>query len=119
MRRIFWMGVGVTVTVLVIRKGKQMRAKYSPPAIVHRALDDLEQRTDALGGRLVYAARGFTTDVKVAMTRREGELRGAVLSHGQQDPDDVRRARAAAKEAFPGDTGPFLTEDDDDLPYSF
>lgn len=113
------MGVGVTVTVLVIRKSKQLRTKYSPPAIVHRVLDDVAERTDKVSGRAVLAARGFTADFTTAMTRRENELRGAMLSDGQRDPEDVRAERATKKQEFPGAAGRFNDEDDDELPYSF
>ncbi len=118
MRRIFWVGVGVTATVLVIRKSKQLRTKYSPPAIVHRAMDDLGDRTEALSGRVVHAARCFVDDFREAVARRDAELRGALLSQDQRDPDEVRRERAAAKE-FPAAAGRALNDEDDDLPYSF
>ncbi len=119
MRRIFWVGVGVTATILVIRKSKQLRAKYSPPAIVHRAMDDLGERAEAVSGRVVLAARSFGEDFTEAKTRRDAQLRGALLSRGQQDPDDVRRQRAAAAQEFPAAAERLLNDKDDDLPYSF
>lgn len=124
MKRIFWIGVGVTATILVIRKGKQLQEKYSPPAIVNRAIDDLGERADDVGGRVMDAARGFGTDLREAMALREAQLRTAVLSEGQRDPDDVRRDRAAAAETaaakeFPGRSGRLDEDEDDDLPYSF
>lgn len=121
MKRIFWIGVGVTATILVIRKGRQLREKYSPPAIVNRAIDDLGERADDVGGRVVDAARSFGADLRDAMALREAQLRAAVLSQGQPDPDDVRRERAAtsAGQEFPGRSGRLDEDEDDDLPYSF
>lgn len=121
MKRIFWIGVGVTATVLVIRKTRELKAKYSPPAIVNRAMDDLGDRADDLGGRLSVAARGFGSDFREAMAVREAQLRAGILSEGQPDPDEVRRERAAAaaRSEYPGRGTGLDVEEDDDLPYSF
>lgn len=122
MRRIFWVGVGVTVTVLVIRKGQQLRARYSPPAIVDRTIEGLGERADDFGSRLVAAGRGFAGDFAAAMAQREEQLRAALLSDGQEQPDDVRARRAGRHSEYAGGASRLDTvdeDDDGDLPYSF
>lgn len=145
MKRIFWMGVGVGVTIVVIRKARQLRERYSPPAIVHRAIDDIGTRAESLGTRLSAGAREFGPDLRAAMAAREAELRGALLSEGQTNPDVTRASRAArsvdkeeaeirarfavdsdsisraqaatAEREFPGRNT--RVDDEDGLPYSF
>ena len=42
-RRLFWVGVGVAATVVVIRKGRQVVARYTPEAVSERAAAALDE----------------------------------------------------------------------------
>jgi hypothetical protein len=69
-RRLFWVGVGVTVTIVVIRKGRQVVARYTPEAVSERAA----AAVDDAGARLGTMARTFRTDFSTARAEREAEL---------------------------------------------
>ena len=82
-RRLFWVGVGVTVTVVVIRKGRQVVARYTPEAVSERAA----AAVDDAGVRLNRMARSFRTDFATARAEREAQLmaslRGELPRHEQ------------------------------------
>jgi hypothetical protein len=86
MRRLFWVGVGVAVTVVVIRQGKKAIAQYAPEAVaqrVERAAQDAGRRAETFVGT-------FRSEFTAARARREAELTAALLADGQPDPQDVR-----------------------------
>jgi hypothetical protein len=67
MRRLFWLAMGVTIGVLLVRKISKLAERLTPSEMVRsiaRSLDDL-----------VESLRYFGTDVREAMTEREAELR--------------------------------------------
>jgi hypothetical protein len=80
-RRLFWVGVGVTVTIVVIRKGRQVVARYTPEAVSERAV----AAVDDAGARLGTMARTFRTEFTTARAEREAELmaslRGELPGH--------------------------------------
>jgi hypothetical protein len=91
-RRLFWVGVGVTVTVVVITKGRRVVARYTPEAVAGRAEDlgrDLSRRSGAF-------LTTFRSEFSAARAAREAELVAALLAEGQPHPDEVRAQRAAA-----------------------
>ena len=45
MRRVFWVGVGVAITVVVVVRGKRILARYAPASLVDQAT---EERIDNL-----------------------------------------------------------------------
>lgn len=124
MKRLFWIGVGVGATVLAIRKYRELAERYSPPAVVARAADGVQERAGDLGRRLRSGAEGFPGDFRAAMDLREEQLRAALLARGQATPEQTR-ARRAAGDFSAGSPDPSFPgrgrdrEVDTDLPYSF
>ncbi|AEG44381.1 hypothetical protein [Isoptericola variabilis] len=98
MRRLFWVGVGVTITVVVIRRGKRLVAQYAPEAVVDRA----ERTAQDLGHRAETFVGAFRSEFTTARARREAELTAALLAEGQPDPDDVRASGLRASTVRPG-----------------
>jgi hypothetical protein len=87
MRRLFWLGIGVAVGALVVRKLVKSAESYSPQGIADSA------RTSV--GDLVEAVREFAEDVRTAMAEREDELLAALATDGdvssllaEEDTDD-------------------------------
>ncbi|CAM3706028.1 hypothetical protein [Isoptericola cucumis] len=130
MRRLFWVGVGVAVTVVVVRKGRQVAARYAPEAVVERA----EKAAQDAGRRAETFVGAFRDEFARARERRESELTAALLADGQPDPADVRasglrpgdlrgdrgaRARHAARPDDAVDPTAQIEADEADLGYSF
>lgn len=69
-RRLFWVGVGVAATVVVIRKGRQVVARYTPEAVSERAA----AAVDDAGVRLNRMAHSFRSDFTSARAEREAQL---------------------------------------------
>ena len=80
MRRIFWLALGATLGVLVVRKITRTAQSLSPKGIA------------ASMGGLGDTLRGFFDDVRVAMNDRESELLDAL---GVSDPPGSRVAGTA------------------------
>ncbi|GIG39803.1 hypothetical protein [Cellulomonas phragmiteti] len=93
MRRLFWVGVGVAVTVVVIRRGRRVVEQYVPAGT-----------TDAVEGavRLSGALRAARDDFRAGVAQREAELLDALV--GGADVDALRAAaprhRAELRETF-------------------
>jgi len=66
-RRLFYIALGATVGVLVVRKASQVAERFTPAGLS-------QGLTGALGG-LGDAIRGFGEDVRLGMAEREAELR--------------------------------------------
>jgi len=118
-RRLFWVGVGVGVTVVAIRYGRRLVAQYVP----RDAAEALDTAT-----RVARAARGLRQEFVAGLSEREQELREALLGP-DADPDAIsQRGRAAWAELrgsrgsaahgrhVPSSwaTGPLEDPDDDD-----
>jgi Family of unknown function (DUF6167) len=75
-RRLFWVAVGATAGVLVVRRINK---------ITHR----LTSAGDGILGELSQAAREFVDDVKAGMAERDLELRRAlgISTDGEPAPD--------------------------------
>ncbi|MQA34171.1 hypothetical protein [Modestobacter roseus] len=67
MRRLFWLTMGVTIGVLVVRKLSQTAEKLTPQSMAGNLADGLRELADAIGD--------FGADVRAAMVEREEELR--------------------------------------------
>ncbi|GEL93643.1 hypothetical protein [Cellulomonas composti] len=82
MRRLFWIGVGVAVTVVVIRKGRQIAEEYLPAGT-----------TDVVDGasRVTHAFTSARREFLAGMSERETELRAALV--GDVDVEEVRANR--------------------------
>ena len=67
MRRLFWLAMGVTIGVLVVRKLSAAAEKLTPQSIASQLVEGLRDLADAIGD--------FGADVRAAMAERELELR--------------------------------------------
>ncbi|MFC8598886.1 hypothetical protein [Isoptericola sp. NPDC057191] len=127
MRRLFWVGVGVAVTVVVVRQGRKLVAQYAPEAVVDRA----GRAAQDAGQRAETFVATFRRDFTQARTAREAELTAALLAEGQPAPQDVRASGLSAADlrrggpARPGhprhaaDPDAEVAADEADLGYSF
>lgn len=66
-RRLFYIALGATAGVLLVRKASQVAERFTPAGMSHGI-------AGALGG-LGEAIRGFGEDVRLGMAEREAELR--------------------------------------------
>ena len=78
MRRIFWVGVGAVIGVLVVRKAGATARQYTPQGVA----DSLAGWGDGL--------RELATAVRDGMEQREDELRFALGIDTQTLPEDGR-----------------------------
>jgi hypothetical protein len=70
MRRLFWVALGATAGVLVVRRLTRAASKLTPEGAADRV-------SGAVGG-LTQAVREFSDDVKAGMAERDVELREAL-----------------------------------------
>jgi hypothetical protein len=73
MRRLFWLGIGVAVGVVVVRQIGKAAQAYSPSGLAGTA------RNSAAG--LLDSVRDFVVDVREGMAEREAEIASA-FEHG-------------------------------------
>ena len=66
MKRVFWIALGATAGVLVVRKLQKTVRSYTPAGLADRA--------EGFGASLRY----FADEVRAGMSEREIELRGAL-----------------------------------------
>ncbi|HEY0118347.1 MAG TPA: hypothetical protein VGC04_06185 [Cellulomonas sp.] len=86
MRRLLWIGVGVGLTVVVVRYGRRLVAQYVP---------DDAARAFGTAAKVGRTARGVFADFTAGLAERETELRTALLGE-DADPDAIKaRGRAA------------------------
>jgi hypothetical protein len=85
MRRLFWLALGVTIGVLVMRRLSQIAQRLTPKGFV-----------DSLGGAigdLAHELGGFVGEVRASMGQRERELReGTGLDARTAGPSGISRA---------------------------
>ena len=67
MRRLFWLAMGVTIGVLVVRKLSAAAEKLTPRSVAGQLVDGLRDLADAIGD--------FGADIRAAAAEREQELR--------------------------------------------
>ena len=83
MRRLFWLAMGITIGVLVVRKLSAAAEKMTPAGIGGSIAEGLRDLADAIGD--------FGADVRAAMSEREQELRaGTGLDAPLPSGDQVR-----------------------------
>ena len=99
MRRLFWLAMGITIGVLVVRKLSSRRREAD--ARRHRPLDrrGLRDLADAIGD--------FGADIRAAAAEREAELRAgtgldAPLPDRRPDPAARPARRARRRPLTPG-----------------
>ncbi|MFD2839660.1 hypothetical protein ACFSYH_03650 [Populibacterium corticicola] len=102
MRRLFWIGTGVALTVFVMVKGRKIVLQYTPEAVAERAT---AQAAD-FSQRATEAATGFLADFKSAFAEREQDLMSALSSETQGSVEDLRERRAAAARTKGAPAGP-------------
>jgi hypothetical protein len=69
MRRLFWLGVGIAVGVVVVRQVTKVAQSYSPANLAGEA------RNSAAG--LLESVKDFIADVRDGMAEREAEIHAA------------------------------------------
>ena len=90
MRRLFWLAMGVTIGVLVVRKLSSAAEKLTPQSIASQLVEGLRDLADAIGD--------FGADVRAAAAEREVELRaGTGLDAPLPPPGDPRRGQHRAE----------------------
>ncbi len=113
MRRLFWIGVGATVAVVVVIKGRELARRFTPEGVT----EELEGQVKGYVDRAKEAVATFTA----ASQEREKALMEALL--GERDPDEARRVRTErrARKAwdFDDDAARGAEDDEDSLGYSF
>ena len=119
MSRLFWLGTGVALTVVVVVKGRQIVHRYAPATLV----DQATATAQATGARLSEAASAFLDDFRAARDERAEQLSDSLLARTQGSVDDLRARRDASRPA-PGHRAPGRHRDlddpeDDELGYSF
>ena len=67
MRRLFWLAMGVTIGVLVVRKLSAAAERLTPQSVAGQIVDGLRDLADAIGD--------FGADIRAAAAEREQELR--------------------------------------------
>jgi hypothetical protein len=80
MRRLFWISLGATVGVLVVRKVQKTADSLSPSGVAGSLRSGLADLTEAV--------KDFGAEVQVGMLERETELRAAL---GLDDDDTTNR----------------------------
>ena len=88
MRRLFWLAMGITIGVLVVRKLSAAAEKLTPQSIAGQLADGLRDLADAISD--------FGADVRAAAAERELELRaGTGLDAPLPEQGERRGAHAA------------------------
>jgi hypothetical protein len=121
MRRLFWVAVGATVTLVAVRRARDVVTAYLP-AGTGEALGVVDQVTTA--------ARTVRTEFLAGLSEREAQLKHELV--GDVDVDALREERARRRETEAAEHGapgrhaagrrPATEDPDDadgDLPYSF
>lgn len=67
MRRLFWLVMGITIGVLVVRKLSQAAERLTPNSMLSGIAEGLRDLADAIGD--------FGADIRAAAAEREAELR--------------------------------------------
>jgi hypothetical protein len=92
MRRLFWLAMGVTIGVLVVRRLSRAAEKLTPQGIAGQVADGLRELAEAIGD--------FGADVRAAAAAREDELRaGTGLDAPLPDRGEVALPRRGAHAA--------------------
>jgi hypothetical protein len=74
MRRLFWLGLGVAVGALVVRKVTKTAQSYTPAGI--------SESLQVSAAGLLDTVREFVEDVREGMAERESELYAALSGEG-------------------------------------
>ncbi len=72
MRRLFWMGVGATVAVLVVQEARQLWHRYSPEGVA--------EQVEQAGQGVIAAGRSAMTTFVESFRTRERDLTAQLLA---------------------------------------
>jgi hypothetical protein len=84
-RRLFWLGLGVAVGVVVVRQVSKAVQAYSPANLAGEARNSAASFLDSM--------RDFVTDVREGMAMREEEIHSAFEQGISLDELDARDGR--------------------------
>ena len=98
MRRLFWVSLGATLGVLVVRKVSKAAAAYSPAGVSRGLSNGLSD--------LVEGLREMAEAVREGMAERESELRLAVGIDTGTLPDGRTMSPEQARALIEGPTSP-------------
>lgn len=70
MKKLFWIAVGVGITVVVVVKGREIMRMATPQGVAEQA--------SKVGRNIEGRVAQFVTDVQTHMSSREAELRDAL-----------------------------------------
>ncbi|MFC7549824.1 hypothetical protein [Plantactinospora sp. GCM10030261] len=87
MRRLLWLGIGLAVGALVVRKAARTAQAYTPAGIASTAAESI--------GGLAESLRSFVEDVRDGMAEREQEIHEA-FADGVLYEDQFADARRPA-----------------------
>jgi hypothetical protein len=93
MKRLLWLGAGLAVGALVVRKLTQKANEFTPSGIA-------TSLSESAGG-LVESVRSFVDDVRVGMTERESEIHQAFAA-GELYEDQFADLRDDAQDGSHG-----------------
>ncbi|MGW4463625.1 hypothetical protein [Micromonospora sp. NPDC004704] len=96
MRRLLWLGIGLAVGALVVRKVTRTAQSYTPGGIA--------TSLSASAGGAVESLRGFIDDVRAGMAEREQEIHNAFaegVAYDDQFADLRGDPRIGDHEIFP------------------
>jgi hypothetical protein len=89
MRRLFWLALGATLGVLIVRKASKAAQAYSPSGVAQGMADGLSDLGEGL--------REMSEAVREGMAQRETELRyalgidtGTMAGGGEMSPEQAR-----------------------------
>jgi hypothetical protein len=84
-RRLFYVALGATVGVLVVRRASQAAAKLTPVGVQNSLAGAFAGLSDSI--------RDFTGEMRLAMAEREAELREGLGLDGTNDAIDAHSYR--------------------------
>jgi hypothetical protein len=82
MRRLFWLALGATLGILIVRKLSRAAERLTPENVARSVAAGLNE--------LAYSLRDFTADVRASMSAQEAVLREAAgLESPGADPAET------------------------------
>lgn len=96
MKRLLWLGIGLAVGALVVRKATRTAQSYTPAGIASSLSES--------AGSLVETVRNFVADVREGMAEREQEIHQAFTDgvlYDDQFAELRRDPRIGDQEIFP------------------
>jgi len=93
MKRLLWLGVGLAVGAVVVRKATRKANEFTPSGIA-------TSLSESAGG-LVESLRSFVEDVRAGMAEREGQINEAFAA-GELYEDEFADLRAESQNGSHG-----------------